>query len=315
MSATTSHGRVLPKDLMETQLGQVDLLLAMYASDGAATISDELAALVERLRAWCECDEEDPPAFAEHAVTVLLAVSASDETDSRDKLYLEINVPLQWEHVDSVTGYDAAEPPKVRVRIQQQPAWMSKAEATQLNDEIPDEDMLTIIEHVKDAASQCLAASRIAADNSATKSTSSSSSATNQPLVRAWFYFPSISTRSKRDDLINYAPSYGLTGFLLAGKPGVLCLEGGAQAIDGFMKFIKTESWGDIPPQHKKVSERYRERGLGGGSVARAFADMREITDLVGERRGERANRNDMKALESWLNDNGVGEAFAKVLI
>jgi hypothetical protein len=313
MSINTAHGRVLPKDLMETQLGQVDLLLAMYASDGAATISNEQADLVERLRAWCEGDDEDPPAFTEHAVTVLLAVSASDEADSRDKLYLEINVPLWWEQGESTTAHDAAEPPRVRVRIQQQPAWMSKAEATQLNDEIPDEDVLTIIEHVKEAASQSLAATRIAADSSATKPSTSSS--TSQPLVRAWFYFPSISTRSKRDDLINYAPSYGLTGFLLAGKPGVLCLEGGAQAIDDYMKFIKTESWGDIPPQHKKVSERYRERGPGGGSVARAFPDMREITDLVGERRGERANRNDMKALESWLNDNGVGEAFAKVLI
>lgn len=76
------------------------------------------------------------------------------------------------------------------------------------------------------------------------------------------------------------------------------------------MKFIKTESWGDIPAHHKKVSERYREK-----IEERVFADMTETTDLVGERRGQRANRGDMKAVEEWLVERGLGEAFAKVLM
>ena len=142
--------------------------------------------------------------------------------------------------------------------------------------------------------------------------------------MRAWFYFPSISTRAKRDDLVAHAPVYGLTGFLLAGKPGVLCVEGAPARVDRYMRFIRTESWGDIPAHHKKVSERYREaigagvrgNGGGGGNGGRAFADMREITDeLAAFRRGERANRNDMKALEAWLAERGLGDAFAKVLI
>jgi hypothetical protein len=37
-------------------------------------------------------------------------------------------------------------------------------------------------------------------------------------LERVWFWFPSLSTRSKRKDLVDYAPRYGLTGFVLAGK-------------------------------------------------------------------------------------------------
>jgi hypothetical protein len=134
----------------------------------------------------------------------------------------------------------------------------------------------------------------------------------DEPLIRAWFYFPSISTRSKRDDLINHAPSYGLTGFLLAGKPGFLCLEGKSSSIDDYMKFIKTESWGDIPAHHKKVSERYRESGK---DVNRAFEGMREVTDEVGERRGERANRTDMKALEMWLGKRGFGDVMRKLVI
>jgi hypothetical protein len=107
------------------------------------------------------------------------------------------------------------------------------------------------------------------------------------------------------------SPRYQLSGFLYAGKPGILCVEGGSQSIDDYMKFIKTESWGDIPAHHKKVSERYRETK----DVERAFEGMTEITDTVGERRGQRANRGDMKAVEEWLVERGVGDAFAKVLM
>ena len=63
-------------------------------------------------------------------------------------------------------------------------------------------------------------------------------------LNRTWFYFPSISTRAKRDDIVRYAPGYGLTGFLLAGKPGILCLEGPGHAVDEYMSFIKKRDSG-----------------------------------------------------------------------
>lgn len=75
------------------------------------------------------------------------------------------------------------------------------------------------------------------------------------------------------------------------------------------MRFIKTESWSDIPAYHKKVTERLRETG-----VARVFSDMTEITDLL-EKRGERANRGDMKLLEAWLGERGFGDVLMKVLI
>lgn len=130
------------------------------------------------------------------------------------------------------------------------------------------------------------------------------------PIVRVWFYFQSLSTREKRNDIVNYAASYSLTGFVLAGKPGVLCLEGASADIDAYMKFIKTHSWGDIPSHQKKVSERFRETE----GVQRVFSGMEEITDSLGERSGQRANRGDMQALEAWLRARGLQEAFGNVI-
>lgn len=109
--------------------------------------------------------------------------------------------------------------------------------------------------------------------------------------------------------MVNLAPSYSLTGFVLAGKPGVLCLEGTSTDIDSYMSFIKTHSWGDIPSHQKKVSERYRET-----DIERVFSGMEEITDSLGERGGQRANRGDMQALEAWLTAKGLQEAFEKVI-
>jgi hypothetical protein len=41
---------------------------------------------------------------------------------------------------------------------------------------------------------------------------------------------------------------------------------------------------------------------------------MQEITDMI-EKRGARGNRGDMKALEAWLVEYGLGEAFGKILM
>jgi hypothetical protein len=229
-----------------------------------------------------------------------LPISASEEEESSLKtLRLDIGVPFAF------SGNEPPlEPPTVKVRVQQ-PYWMNKAATLQLTSEIPeDEDLLGTIEYVREAAAAYLA------DLEKKEMDSEITTVDAGPLVRVWFYFPSISTRSKRDDFIKYAPSYQLTGFLYAGKPGLLCVEGSSQNIDDYMKFIKTESWGDIPAHHKKVSERHRDK-----CEKRVFQDMTEITDTVGERRGQRANRGDMKAIEEWLVERGLGDAFTKVLM
>ncbi|KAK7923425.1 hypothetical protein PG985_007496 [Apiospora marii] len=312
--------QLLPKELMEIQLGQIDLLLAMYAAEEELAVDESVRTYVEELKDWCSSDDSTLPRgkFCPN-ITMLLTLQVNAEEDEPSSigkpLKLDITIPLALDSSQDFTGME--EPPPVKFRLQQ-PTWMSKAEAAQLMSSIPQDehdnsDMFSTIEQIKDAASSHLQTQNSAA--AAEEETSAYPSSDGGPLLRVWFYFPSISTRAKRDDLVINAPRYGLTGFLLAGKPGILCLEGGsARAVDDYMRFIKTESWGDIPAHHKKVSERYRET-LGEGSAARAFQDMREITDTLGERRGERANRNDMRALEAWLAERGLGDAMTKVLI
>lgn len=290
-------GSGLPSEVLEGQLDTWELLHAMYPAADDESSNTETEAVVQDLRLWLE----DPTSACPHLPDTLgLLISLHDPEDGAGSLQIDVTLPF-----GQLAEHPASEEeiPLYRLRVLQ-PRWLTKAEVAHMSQDIPGDDIVSALEYITERAreadlNRALQASTIATNHDTT------------PLVRVWFYFPSISTREKRDDIVNYAPSYGLTGFLLAGKPGILCLEGNAQKIDSYMNFIKTQSWGDIPPQHKKVSERLRETG---DDITRVFAAMEEITDSI-EKRGARGNRGNMQAVELWLDERGLKDAFTKVLM
>lgn len=308
----TAPGKaVLPPELLESQLAMVDLIRAMYPSSEHET-DHATEKLLDEIRERCENpDSADdmaaarlPPSLS-LTITVPIDVGTSEGScDLPLSIQMSVHVPLSSSEREDPPP---TEPPPLTYSLRQ-PAWLSRAEVADLGTGMPPDDILAAFDHVQENATRVLA-SRTANGAVGTTSIPSSSSG---PLLRVWFYFPSLSTREKRRDLVSYAPRYGLTGFVLAGKPGVLCLEGASGDVDGYMNAIKNESWGDIPSHQKKVSERFREECGDGG---RRFVDMSEITDDLGEKRGARKNRGDMAALEAFLKEKGVGESFSKVVM
>lgn len=276
----------LPRDILESQLSSVDVLAAVFP---------ELE-LPETTRDWLneyrQGLETDQLQTLPESLSLTLTVNVDGGVST---IELNISVPFRS------TSSDPSEPPPFIYNIRQ-PPWMSKANVVELQASMPKDDVLSAFEYLRDQACRFI--------KPPTSSSLPVEASSDGPVVRVWLYLPSLSTREKRADLVNYAPEYSLTGFVLAGKPGVLCLEGLSTSIDHYMKFIKTNSWGDIPSHQKKVSERYREVG----QVERVFDGMQEITDVLGERGGKRANRSDMQALERWLNEKGLGSAFEKVI-
>lgn len=216
--------------------------------------------------------------------------------DAPHSIQVNVKAPLRS------TEAEPLEAPPITFSLRQ-PIWLDKASLASLSSNLP-EDIFSALDFLRDEGPSIIPA--------ATISTATEAKAFTGPLVRVWFYFPSLSTREKRQHMVDWAPSYFLTGFVLAGKPGLLCLEGSATNIDAYMNEIKTVSWGDIPSHQKKVSERYRETGP---EVTRAFDGMIEITDLVGERHGARQNRGDMAAIEAWLKERGLGDMFESVIL
>ncbi|OOF93279.1 hypothetical protein ASPCADRAFT_209868 [Aspergillus carbonarius ITEM 5010] len=282
---------LLPADLLEAQLSTLDLLMAMFPNPGELEIPETTSQCVDHLRDWCQAPA-DPPAGIPSSLLLAVCLPLADGAQT---IQVNIAIPL---HGPSPAP-DQPPPPNYTLR---QPDWMSKAEVATLAAAMPQEDVFEAFEYVREEATRFLETRQTLVAATPTRGSGS--------IVRVWFYFPSLSTRKKRDDLVHHAAGYALTGFVLAGKPGVLCLEGGSADIDDYMSFIKTYSWGDIPSHQKKVSERFRETE----GVQRVFSGMEEITDSLGERSGQRANRGDMQALEAWLRARGLQEAFEQVI-
>lgn len=291
---------ILPVDIMESQLSTVDLLTAMFPSPGELEIPESTTHCVEKLQAWCQDPTVVPSGIP---LSMLIAVCLPIIAGGEERMIqVNVSIPLLQSGNDPVIE----QPPPLSYSLRQ-PDWMSRAEVAGLAAAMPGDDVFEALEYIQAEALRFLEAQLEPSESSSEKT---ASGIISQPIVRVWFYFPSLSTRAKRDDLVDNASGYSLTGFVLAGKPGVLCLEGGSADIDAYMGFIKTHSWGDIPSHQKKVSERFRETE----GVQRAFSRMEEITNSLGERSGKRANRGDMQALEAWLDVRGLREAFGQVI-
>jgi hypothetical protein len=281
---TSTHP--LPPDLLESQISTLDLLLAMFPDPSESDITPSDLSLITNIR---DNGIESLTSPLPSEIHLSLHVSL----DATHSIQVNITAPLQTSETEPT------EPPPIAFSLRQ-PDWMDKASVAALSSSLPP-DIFSALDFLRDQGTSLIP----------TLPTTETKPTSTGPLVRVWFYFPSLSTREKRQHMVDWAPSYSLTGFVLAGKPGLLCLEGSASSIDAYMNEIKTVSWGDIPSYQKKVSERYREVEVG----ERAFGEMSEITDAVGERHGARQNRGDMAKIEAWLKGKGLGEMFESVIL
>lgn len=297
-------GATLSRELMGTQLSTIELLGGMFPGSDELSISPATSRWIDILIKWCsEADIDEIPIGLPSDLPMALNLTIGEESPvGARQILLNIFVPTKYADVEK---QDSA---PVRYFFRQ-PSWLSKAQLLDFSSFVPQDDIFEALEWFREEAPNRLITKQAFANAVAETS--------DEVLVRVWFYFPSLSTREKRDDMVNFAPAYQLTGFVLAGKPGVLCLEGTTAHIDAYMKFIKTHSWGDIPSYQKKVSERFRETQSAEGDflgIRRVFGGMEEITGNLGDRGGARANRGDMQALEIWLKEKGLGDAFEKVI-
>lgn len=146
------------------------------------------------------------------------------------------------------------------------------------------------------------------------------------PLCRCWFWLPSLDSKDKTREIVTYTFEYGLTGFVLAGKPGLICVEGGGKDIDRYMSKVKSESWGDVPSFQKKVCfegslvsvsstnlKQVTER-LRSPITTRAFSEMKDITSII-THYGRFSHRGDMGEVKKLMDEWGVGGDFGAAVM
>ncbi|WWC60411.1 uncharacterized protein I303_102983 [Kwoniella dejecticola CBS 10117] len=282
---------------LEAQLDLLQLLTSMYTST-ELILPEDIQSILDQ---YIEDPSSSLPPIEQ--LTCELDLPIDEYGDSSKHVQFQINL--------SVGGSDE----KVKIRPKQ-PTFLNRSQYQALLDTIPSigiedepsEHILNTVEIVKSALQAVLEESK--AQISPTDSDMDTK--VDEEIIRVWFWLPSLSTREKRDDMVNFAKEVGLTGFVLAGKPGLLAVEGGSQVIDKYMSRIKSESWSDIPKHHKKITERLR-RPLT-SPEARAFQDMREITDTI-THYGQYNHRGDMSEVKKLMDQWGVGEDFGAVIM
>jgi len=182
-----------PADILDS----IAMLQSMYPQDNELVLSSETARYVEK-------PTSTPPGHLELTLTVTLDRFPDHELEVQCVVVTESGI--------------------VRM-TPRHPDWLDRRSYTTLQSSLEEhtistpisEYILDAIELVRSSADELLW-SKYAAELEAEGNPDDEEENGPDRLERVWFWFPMLSTREKRKDLVEYAPRYGLTGFVLAGE-------------------------------------------------------------------------------------------------
>lgn len=249
---TVAQSKPLSIALLADQLATIDLLLGMFYNEGELTVSDPTA--LASLREHVESPIPTSPAMAGADSLLLLPQAIDLELNVQvapDRLLeLHIRVPLTGRHdekggIGTGTGArthddddddavgDADEEAPQPSYVLRCPSWLTRKAHAELVANMPVNDpdgVLGVVQYLQETCSASALAKQSASAsctgnldtytnmNTTDDDDNNNNNTTTRALVRVWFYLQSLSTRSKRLDLVNWAPSYSLTRLRARGQ-------------------------------------------------------------------------------------------------
>lgn len=189
-------------EVVQYQLSNISILQSMYPSPSELAIAPSSIPLLRALQST----PPGPFGATEDRVELVHAT-----TLDQGAYELTLSLPLRR--------------PRVEVSLRQ-PSWLTRSEWESIRDLEPSADEELVVEYLVQAqetvrrrieALPKYAQEEVKPDISASSS-SSTTQATKSCLERVWFWFPSLSSKEKRKDLVTFAEEHLLSGFLLAGK-------------------------------------------------------------------------------------------------
>lgn len=122
-------------------------------------------------------------------------------------------------------------------------------------------------------------------------------------FTRFWIYSHHIYSKYKRKKIVDLAEENSLTGFCLAGKPGVICIEGAFEDCDYCWQKIKSMNWQKI--MLKLVEEEKDCTDM--MDIMRKFSNFQEIFFTTSGR------HNDMSQVLKYLIEHKSQHAFKEL--
>ena len=121
-------------------------------------------------------------------------------------------------------------------------------------------------------------------------------------FARYWIYSHHIYGKLKRRNIAALAKDNSITGFCLAGKPGVVCMEGVSEDCDYCWQKIKSMNWHRILIRLLEKEEDCKDI-----DSTRKFNDFHEISFPTSEK------HNDMGQLLKYLTERNLQHAFKEL--
>eukprot|EP00747_Dinoflagellata_sp_TGD_P170736 gnl/TRDRNA2_/TRDRNA2_203061_c0_seq1.p1 gnl/TRDRNA2_/TRDRNA2_203061_c0~~gnl/TRDRNA2_/TRDRNA2_203061_c0_seq1.p1 ORF type:complete len:320 (+),score=53.09 gnl/TRDRNA2_/TRDRNA2_203061_c0_seq1:23-961(+) len=133
---------------------------------------------------------------------------------------------------------------------------------------------------------------------------------------RQWITFISFTSAKIAKEFRAAAEAESLTGFLMVGKPGVACLEGGPNAIARFLRIVRTDVFAQIDPATRKmqitINEESCTRVRFDGFSVLDFSNTADAAVTAGKK--QRPTRSDLFSLKEFLQSRGiVDKTFERV--
>ncbi|XP_071554331.1 RWD domain-containing protein 2A-like [Temnothorax nylanderi] len=277
-----------PKEMTETLTAQVNELQALqsvYPSELTVADYGVLADITE----YIERPDRDPPRWLEYAIAVPLKGGSIE---------LLVNLPTNY--------------PKEQSEVYARGSCLDRTQQALLNKELSvlvkaqeagEPCIYTLISWLQDNADTYLEAS---VRNQTVKHSDASKSGTEDrvPVAfsRYWIYSHHMYGKSKRQDVASLAKENSITGFCLAGKPGIICMEGSLEDCDYCWERIRFMNWHRI-----LIKLLEKEEDCNNVDRMRKFTDFQEISFPTTER------HNDMGQLLKYLTDRDCQHAFKEL--
>lgn len=207
---------------LEAALDTLALFQSMFPLDdelkiGPSTVS-QLPDLQELLDSF-ESGEANMSAVKASFTSVDFTLAIPLEDEEQEPLELHVQLPLRGSDIED----QCIPSPQLQIR---QPPFFNRSQHSALCNSLedfvqeqvgltswtPSDLILGAIDNVKDTAAG------LRKESAAEREVELEPEETLGALQRTWFWFPSLSSKEKRQDFVDYSHEFKLTGFVMAGE-------------------------------------------------------------------------------------------------
>ena len=116
--------------------------------------------------------------------------------------------------------------------------------------------------------------------------------------TRLWYYAHHIYSREKRTNMLQWSKDLSLTGFILPGKPGIICIEGEKKFCKEFNSLVRAMNWQLLKLQHEELDLEQEDIKFDG------------FKELIFDVHGRDNKHQDLGQFRQYLIDIGLDDIF-----